>query len=106
MPLDYCFDTSALCAKHTASLFDDPDRSALVAGLLASGRILITTINVIEACGCEDAGRRTRILRLQAELSRDFRPVLPPNELLKKVTLDHFHQKRTAEITISDDHSG
>ena len=106
MPLDYCFDTSALSAKHTASLFDDPDRSALVAGLLASGRVLITTINVIEACGCEDAERRTGVLRLQSELSRQLRPVLPPNELLRKVTIDHFHQKMTAEITVSDDHTG
>lgn len=104
--MDYCFDTSALCAKHAASLYDDPDKVAIVAGLLASGRVLITTINVIEASGCEDAARRTGVLRLQAELSRDLRPLLMPNELLRTVTLAHFRQEKTAEITISDGHSG
>ena len=51
--MDYCFDTSAIGARHVASLYDDPERPALVAGLLASGRVLITAVNVIEAGGTE-----------------------------------------------------
>jgi hypothetical protein len=104
--MDYCFDTSAFSAKHAASLYDDPDRSALVAGLLASGHVLITAVNVIEAAACENSARRVGVLHLQAELSRDHRPLLVPTELLQRVTIAHFRRETTAEMTISDNHSG
>jgi hypothetical protein len=104
--MDYCFDTSALGAKNTASLYDDSDRAAVVAGLLASGRVVISAVNVIEACGCEDPARRIGLLRLQSQLSQDHRPLLVPNELLRALTIARHRGDRTATITISDRHSG
>jgi hypothetical protein len=104
--MDYCFDTSAFGAKHTLSLYDDPDRPAIVAGLLASGRVLITSVNVFEASACEDQGRRVGLIRLQHQLIGQYRPLLVPNELLRQVTLAHFQGARNATITISDDHWG
>jgi hypothetical protein len=104
--MDYCFDTSALGAKHTLSLYDDPDRPALVAGLLASGRVLISSVNVFEACACEDHARRIGLVRLQKQLIDEYRPLLVPNELLRQVTLAHFRGAEDATITISDNHWG
>jgi hypothetical protein len=104
--MDYCIDTSALGARHAACLYDDPERAALVVGLLASGRVLISAVNVIEASASEDAGRRIGLLSLQSQLSRDLRPLLVPNELLRALTLAHYQRARAATITISDNHSG
>jgi hypothetical protein len=104
--MDYCFDMSALGAKHTPSLYDDPDRPALVAGLLASGRVLITSVNVFEAAATEDQARRIGLVRLQKELIGPYRPLLLPNELLRQLTLAHFQGAGDATITISDRHWG
>ena len=104
--MDYCFDTSAFGAKHTLSLYDDPDRPALVAGLLASGRVLITSVNVFEASACEDQTRRIGLIRLQQQLIGEYRPLLVPNELLRQVTLAHFQGAGNATVTISDNHWG
>jgi|SRR5271157_1907731 len=104
--MDYCFDTSAIGARHTLSLYDDPDRQALVAGLLASGRVLVTSVNLFEAAACEDQARRIGLIRLQKELIGEYRPLLVPNELLREVTLAHFKGAKTARITISDKHWG
>jgi hypothetical protein len=104
--MDYCFDMSALGAKHTPSLYDDPDRPALVAGLLASGRVVVTSVNVFEASATEDQARRIGLVRLQKELSRGYRPLLVPNELLRQLTLAHFEGAAEATITISDKHWG
>jgi hypothetical protein len=104
--MDYCFDTSAFGARHTLSLYDDPERPALVAGLLASGRVLITSVNVFEASACEDQTRRIGLIHLQKQLIGDYRPLLVPTELLRQVTLAHFQGAPNATITISDNHWG
>ena len=104
--MDYCFDTSAICARHVASLYDDPKRPAIVTGLLASGRILITAVNVLEAAGTEDTVRRLGVLRLQKELARGLRPLHVPNELLLEVTLAHTRSSATATITLSEAQAG
>lgn len=104
--MDYCFDTGAIGAKHAPCLYDDPHRAAIVAGLLASGRVLITTVNVFEAVGCEDSLRRTGLLRLEKQLSRDFLPLLLPNELLRAATITHSNRTANFAITVGDKHTG
>jgi hypothetical protein len=89
-----------------ASLYDDPERPALVAGLLASGRVLITAVNVIEAGGTENPTRRSGLLRLEKELARELIPLKVPNELLQEVTLAHVRGALTARITLSEAQAG
>ena len=104
--MDYCFDTSAIAAKHVASLYDDPDRPALVAGLLASGRVLVTALNVIEAGGTEESARRSGILRLEKELVRNLYPLKTPTEVLQALSLAHIRGERRTTLTISEAESG
>lgn len=78
---------SAVEARYAASIYDDPERSSL--GLLASGRVLITALNVIEAAGTEEPVRGLGLLRLERQLAQDRIPLRFPNKLLQEVILAH-----------------
>lgn len=93
--LFYSFDTSALNRLH-----DDPEKKNIVKGLLATNRIYITALNVIEACGTKDINRRRSLIALQKELTGDFRPLAIPNDLLQTLAIAHAKRDTQPVITI------
>src|SRR5437667_9502077 len=97
----YCFDTSAINALH-----DDPDRDFLVKGLLATNTFYLSALNVIEACGTKDPGRRHSLICLEKQLATDFRPLAIPNELLQVLAIAHAKRDPAPIITISQEQDG
>jgi predicted nucleic acid-binding protein len=95
--MDYCFDTSGINRLH-----DDPDRQAIVAILLAENRVLITSLNIIEAAVTENAERRNSLLALQRQVSSNDRPVRLPTEVLRHLTLAYVQRLPSADIAIDD----
>jgi hypothetical protein len=51
--MDYCFDTSAINRLH-----DDSEHEAIILGLLAGNRLLISEWNLIEVIGTANVQRR------------------------------------------------
>ncbi len=99
--MDYCFDTSAI-----NRLNDDPDQRAIVTGLLAANRVLITAINIIETVVTEDPVRRISLLRLQQQLAKGYRPLRIPPELLKELTLARAGDLPSVTLTIDETGAG
>jgi hypothetical protein len=100
MPI-YCFDTSAINQLH-----DEPDRQALVKGLLAANKFRLTAINVIEALGTKDVLRRRSLLRLMAELTDEDRPLTVPNELLIITAVAYHKKEARPTISITSEQDG
>lgn len=87
-------------------MHDDPEVEVLVAGLLSSGTVRITALNVIEACGTEDPMRRRSLIGLQKRLAVDYRPLAVPNELLQELAMAHAKGAQNATITIGEAQHG
>jgi hypothetical protein len=96
--MDYCFDTSAI-----NRLNDDPDQKAIVAGLLAANRVLITAVNVIETVVTEDPARRLSLLRLQQQLAKENRQLRIPPELLREMTMAYARNLSSVTLTIVEE---
>jgi hypothetical protein len=73
-----CFDTSAINRLH-----DDPERIAIVRGLLSTSVVRVTALNVIEVGGAVDAERRESLLRLLGRLAPGVRPLASPTALVR-----------------------
>lgn len=99
--MDYCFDTSGL-----NRLCDDPDREAIVAGLLATNQVLVTAINIREAVATEDTTRRVSLLRLQRRLANGFLPLRSPIDLLREVTVARIQNRTSVSLTIKESSQG
>lgn len=97
----YCFDTSAVNRLH-----DDVERECIVEGLLATNRIYVTALNIIEACGTESQDRRRSLISLLKRLSGDCRPLASPNELLQTFAVAHARGDAQAVITITKQQNG
>ena len=97
----YCFDTSAINELH-----DDPDRESIVKGLLATNRIYLTALNMIEACGTEDENRRSSLIAFQKRLTGNYRPLAIPNELLQTLAVAHATRDTQPIITINKQQDG
>lgn len=100
-PMIICLDTSAV--NH---LYDDPEREVVITGLLASSRVYVTALNVIEACGTRERSRRESLLRLEKRLARDFHPLEIPLKLLGNLAIAHSQHQVCALFTIGDDVDG
>jgi hypothetical protein len=94
-------DTSAVNRLH-----DDPEREALITGLVAGGRVYVTALNVIEACGTPERPRRESLLRLEKRLARDFHPLEIPLKMLENLAIAHSRSQVCAMVTIGDDVAG
>lgn len=80
----YCFDTSAV-----NQLCDDPDRKAIVGGLLAAHSMCITAVNCVEVLETKNESRREQLQLLLRELARGQEPLALPVDLLKILTLEY-----------------
>ncbi len=99
--MDLCFDTSGI-----NRLYDDPERDAIVPALLATGRVLVTGLNVAEVAATEETQRRIGLLRLERKLIGSLRPLHVPTELLQAVTIAYAERRPTATITIGERQQG
>jgi len=99
--MDYCFDTSALNRLH-----DDPDREAIIVGLLATNNVFITALNIREAVATTKAARRVSLMRLQRRLTRGFRPLRTPIEVLREVTIARLSGRDSVTLTIEENSQG
>lgn len=97
----YSFDTSAINA-----LLDDPDCESVEKRLLSTGQVGITALNVIEACGTEDAARRADLLDLERRLAAGYLPWAVPIDLLKVATAAYWKQQGSMNISIGPDLEG
>jgi hypothetical protein len=99
--MNYCFDTSGLNRLH-----DDSHREAIITGLLSANQVLVTALNIREAVATENTSRRTSLLRLQRRLTKEFRPLRTPIELLKEVTVARIENRTSITITIEENSQG
>lgn len=99
--MDYCFDTSAINCLH-----DDPEREAILSGLLGTNHVLVTVLNIREAVATDNPARRVSLLKLQSRLTNGFRPVRTPLDLLKEVTTAYLEKRGTVSLTIDESSQG
>lgn len=92
--MDYCFDTSAINRLH-----DDSNHEALVLGLLACNRVLISEWNLVEVIGTANIERRLSLCRLLNRLTRQNMPLLNPTQLLRKLTMAYLNNQNDVGIT-------
>jgi hypothetical protein len=92
----YCFDTSAL-----NSLYNDPDRDAIVTGMLAGASFCISAYNVIEAAKTRDPGRRQQLVRFMRRLADNKRPLNRPNDLIRAVARAYASRDATGYATVT-----
>lgn len=92
----YCLDTSALNRLH-----DDPDREAIVTGMLTGASFRISAYNVIESAKTSDVARRQSLVRLLNELSQNKRPLDRPNTLIRAVARGYAHRRRGEDVTLT-----
>jgi len=97
----YCFDTSAINKLH-----DDLEKETIVMGILATNKVYITALNVIEACGTRDSNRRRALIALEKQLAVDCRPLAIPNELLRTLAVAHANRDTRPVITIDERQNG
>jgi hypothetical protein len=95
--VDYIFDTSAINQLH-----DDSARESVVQHLLASGRVVLTGLNIIEASVTANSNRRTSLLRLQQQLSRGDRPLRIPTQIVQELTRAYKAGARSVDIAINN----
>jgi hypothetical protein len=91
----YCFDTSAI-----NKLNDDPDRDAIVAGLLCTNTVRVTAINVMEVCKTRDRSRLLSLLSLLNRLAQGTLPLEVPNTLLVELAKSHRTASNGVTVTI------
>jgi hypothetical protein len=96
--MDYCFDTSAINRLH-----DDSEHEAVVLGLLAGNRLLISEWNLIEVIGTANVQRRLSLCRLLKRLTRENMPLLDPTRLLRKLTTAYLNNEEEVSITSDRD---
>ena len=96
--MDYIFDTSAINRLH-----DDPQHEAIVAGLQAGNRVLISEWNLIEVIGTSNFERRLSLCRLMKQLTRGYMPLLNPTVLLRKLTLAYVRNEENVSISHDQD---
>jgi len=70
--------------------------------LLATNRVLITVLNIIEAAVTENAERRISLLNLQRQLSTNDRPLRLPPDVLRHLTTAYIRRLVSADIAIDD----
>lgn len=96
-----CLDTSAVNALH-----DDPDREALVAGLLAGGQFYVSAYNVLEAAATKDEKRRRSLVRLLEKLAKRKRPLNAANTIIRGLADAHAAGKSTLTVNADEDLEG
>lgn len=96
-----CFDTSAVNRLH-----DDPERIAIVRGLLSMSVVRVTALNVIEVGGTADAERRESLLRLLGELAPGVRPLASPTALVRILAKAHADGNDRPIISLPDEENG
>lgn len=82
-------------------LHDDPDREALIAGLLTAGEFYVSAYNVIETAGTKDRVRRVSLVRLLSRLARGKRPLNAANTIIRG--LADAHAERIQKVTVNTD---
>jgi hypothetical protein len=97
----YCFDTSAINRLH-----DEPDRTIIVKGLIATTVVRVTALNVIEVSGTADVARRTSLLGLLSDLADGVRPLSAPNVLLQTLAKAFADKNDRPVITLTEEEEG
>lgn len=97
----YCFDTSGINRLH-----DEPDRTAIVTGLVSTSVVRVTALNVIEVGGTADTERRESLLRLLGELAPGVRPLASPTVLLRILAKAHAEGNDRPIISLPDEENG
>ena len=90
----YCLDTSAI-----NRLLDDPDREAIVTGMLLGASFRISAYNVIEAAKTRNVTRRQELVRLMRRLADNKRPLDRPNGLIRAVARGYAERSATGNVT-------
>ncbi len=92
----YCLDTSAL-----NRLLDDPEREAIVTGMLVGASFRISAYNVIEAAKTKNVSRRQELVRLMRRLAENKRPLDPPNYLIRAVARGYAQRSPKGEVSLT-----
>jgi hypothetical protein len=94
----FLFDTSALNKLH-----DDPDGGAIVSGLLATNRIGVSALNVVEAGRTASVTHRQSLLRLLKQMTGNDRPFEMPNVLVRRAMVAYSRRSQILNYSINSD---
>lgn len=92
----YCLDTSAI-----NRLQDDPDREAIVTGMLTGASFRISAYNVIEAAKTRNVERRQDLVRLMRRLAENKRPLDQPNGPIRAVARGYSERGANGKVTLT-----